>query len=278
MADKPVQPEPATPEVRNTSINNAIHDCSKKVEIHERQARRFMSFIIYTLLSFILFQLALFGLNAINIGRMKTFSDDWSGAETRLRNTLKKAEVYVGGIDTINEHLYLKNTINFTNPPAKKWVYKEILDSVISKLENEKKGIMNQKDSVYNELQVLPSRLEGSLIKLDGATIYIFYGIFILVFGVFTSLNRFHLKQASKYEHYMIAFQRVRIAGNNPDFSDNVRASLLIDAFTYETRSSSKRIESPIPGHPTSDVGTALLNKIMDSLDVVLKPKSERAT
>jgi hypothetical protein len=106
---------------------------------------------------------------------------------------------------------------------------------------------------------------------------YISYAIFILIFGVFTSLYRFHLKEISKHEHYLIGFQRIRIAGVNSStkYDDEVKISLTKNAFYYESegkaKQSDKSIESPIQGHPASDIATNLLNKILEKFE--FKPK-----
>jgi hypothetical protein len=104
---------------------------------------------------------------------------------------------------------------------------------------------------------------------------YVLYGVFILIFGVTTSLYRFHLKEISKQEHYLVGFQRIRIAGVNSTtkYDDEVKVSLTKDAFTFNENAprKDKLIESPIPGHPSSDIATELLNKLLDKFDLTAK-------
>ena len=129
---------------------------------------------------------------------------------------------------------------------------------------------------------VLERVIDPEKLRLDPAisntVIYILYGLFLLVFGVITSFYRFHLKEVAKFEHFLFGFERIRIAGNNSStgFDDEVKISLSKDAFTPETKiytkDKKKQMESPIPGHPTSDVLTAMLNKILENVEV--KPKN----
>jgi hypothetical protein len=108
---------------------------------------------------------------------------------------------------------------------------------------------------------------------------YILYAIFILVFGVLTSLYRFHLKEISRQEHYLIGFQRIRIAGQNSTtkYDNEVNKSLTKDAFYFESGTKTKNqkyIQSPLQGHPSSDIATDILNKIIDKFDLI--PKTEK--
>ena len=102
----------------------------------------------------------------------------------------------------------------------------------------------------------------------------------ILVIGVFTSLYRFHQKEIAKNEHYKLGFLRIRIAATNNEhdgFKDDVRSSLTLNAFTIPSDGlfdrKDKKIDSPVPGHPTSDITTGLVNKLLESVDVVFRPK-----
>ena len=108
----------------------------------------------------------------------------------------------------------------------------------------------------------------------------VLYALLILVFGVFTSLYRFHLKEIAKYQHYLLGFMRIRIAANNSEngFNTEVRQSLTNEAFSYDTKTpligKDKKIENPLPGHPSADIGTLILNKLIDSMEIVTKKKN----
>lgn len=119
-------------------------------------------------------------------------------------------------------------------------------------------------------------------IALDTSWIYIVAGFIIMVFGVFMSIYRFHLKEAAKYEHLHIGFLRIRVAGNNTKtgYQSEVRKSLTENAFQFETNSTflntSKKVNNPLPGHPTSDISTLILNKLLDNVDFKKKDKSSQ--
>lgn len=102
---------------------------------------------------------------------------------------------------------------------------------------------------------------------------YILFATFILVFGIIASYYRYHIKEASKFEQYHIGFLRIRIAGNNSStgFEDLVKESLTKDAFNFDI--SRKKIENPLPGHPTSDIASTLINKILDNFELKQKAK-----
>lgn len=105
--------------------------------------------------------------------------------------------------------------------------------------------------------------------------LYVFVAVFVVVFGVMMAIYRFHLSEISRSEQLKVGFMRIRIAANNyqnEGFSTEVRTALTADAFTYQT-GKDKKIESPLPGHPSSDVGTLLVNKLIDNVELNLKSK-----
>lgn len=111
--------------------------------------------------------------------------------------------------------------------------------------------------------------------------IYILFAFVIMVFGVFMSIYRFHLKEAAKYEHLQVGFLRVRVAGNNTKvgYQSEVRISLTENAFNFElsnmsrTVGTNKTVANPLPGYPTADVSTLLIKKLLDNLE--FKKKEE---
>lgn len=133
--------------------------------------------------------------------------------------------------------------------------------------------------SIATDSNIKANLSSNTMESIENNTSYILYGISILVFGVFTSFYRFHLKEISKYEHYMFGFIRIKIAGNNSKYGydTEVRKSLTNEAFSHELKSSfmnkEKKVESPMPGHPTLDLSSAIINKVIDSLDVIIKKK-----
>ncbi len=108
--------------------------------------------------------------------------------------------------------------------------------------------------------------------------LYALVGVFIVVFGVLMAVYRFHLNEVAKAEHNKIGFMRIRVAANNNElvgFQSEVRKSLTDGAFDYTAPSimggKGKNIESPLPGHPTSDVSTVILSKLLEGLEVKRK-------
>jgi hypothetical protein len=118
---------------------------------------------------------------------------------------------------------------------------------------------------------------KGTVNNTSDLSDYILYGIFILIFGVTASFYRFHLKEISKQEHYLTGFHRIRVAGNNSKtkYDDEVKISLTRNAFEFES-SKNEKVVNPIPGHPTSDLASTLLNKILDKLE--FKEKKENGS
>ena len=99
-----------------------------------------------------------------------------------------------------------------------------------------------------------------------------------MVFGVLMAVYRFHLTEIARAEHNKLGFMRIRVAANNYEkigFQTDVRASLVNGAFNYDSQPmvSPKRkvVESPLPGHPSSDISTMLINKMFEGLEVKRK-------
>ncbi|WP_397535875.1 hypothetical protein [Roseateles sp.] len=105
--------------------------------------------------------------------------------------------------------------------------------------------------------------------------------IFMIVFGVLMSVYRFHLNEVAKAEHYRLGFLRVRVAAHNvtAGYQSEVRQALTDQAFNHTTQNGifkTKLVESPLPGHPTSDFAALLLDKILARFDIVEKKKDEK--
>lgn len=129
---------------------------------------------------------------------------------------------------------------------------------------------------------IFPTRLFLEASRVPAQVPYIFAAIFVVVFvvvfGVLMSIYRFHLIEISKAEHNRLGFMRIRVAANNADkdgFQSEVREALTQNAFEYST-GKDKKVESPLPGHLTSDISTALINKLMSNIDVKLKKDAKQ--
>ena len=102
--------------------------------------------------------------------------------------------------------------------------------------------------------------------------------VFVFVFGVLMAVYRFHLNEVARAAHYKIGFMRIRVAANNHDnegFLTEVRQSLTDRAFDFSPSSvlggKGKQVESPLPGHPSSDLSAMLLNKLLEGVEVKKK-------
>lgn len=228
-------------ESNQNSIDTAISVCNDKINVHRALANRFLFIVIALSLLFIGSQ------------GMKVFYETQRASDIRffyekLQNDLQNVK-----------NLYGYNLLDSLNPKQ------DTLDQI-------KTLVLLQRDLTINSMNKLKETLNSK--SSYGFDDFILYGIFILIFSIVTSFYRFHQKEVSKYEHYLIGFHRIGIAANNSPkkFEDQVRTALTREAFTYETSkglfSKEKKIESPIPGHPTSDLATIMINRIFDAIEI----------
>lgn len=120
--------------------------------------------------------------------------------------------------------------------------------------------------------------LPKSLLSLPESLLYALAGLFVVVFGVLMAVYRFHLNEVARAAHYKIGFMRIRVAASNHDkegFHSEVRQSLTDKAFDFSPSSviggKGKQVESPLPGHPSSDLSAMLLNKLLEGVEVKKK-------
>jgi hypothetical protein len=231
-------------------IDLAISNCELQIGDHKVQSNRTFRQIIYSLIGLVV---VIFGINYINYYNQVHLSN-------LLRDSQQSSIQIYQDIETFN-HTLLDESSSYSRDTALR-----------ARLQNDFSKYMKN----------LPVEISSSSFKIDTTIQYFFYGIFIFIFGVFTSFYRFHLKEISKYEHFLFGLHRIRIAGNNSQkgFDDEVRTSLTKDAFANEARtgvfSKDRRVESPIPGHPTSDFASMLFNKVLESIDFTAKKKEEK--
>jgi hypothetical protein len=181
----------------------------------------------------------------------------------------------------IKQYLLGDRTITIVGSGSDNNYIRELNDSVINNSSQYdsliSKAITFQKLLNAKNEQDISFRKSIEKVEKVSFSDYISYSIFILFFGVFTSFYRFHMKEISKQEHYLIGFQRIRIAGVNSKtkYDDEVKIALTKNAFYYESDvknlQTKKKLESPIQGHPASDLSTVLINKMLDKFD--FKPK-----
>ena len=179
-----------------------------------------------------------------------------------VRNYYGIKEYSTNPIDTSNNFINKLNAIDTLS------VLK--YDSAISKAIAYQK-LLNTKE------EIKLATLKSSTNQKTDLSSFILYGVFILIFGVLASFYRFHLKEISRQEHFLLGFHRIRIAAVNSStkYDDEVLKALTKDAFYLHTQaqSSKSKVESPILGHPGSDAATTILNKLLEQIEVRLKPK-----
>jgi len=114
--------------------------------------------------------------------------------------------------------------------------------------------------------------------KIPDVVLYGLFAIFVVVFGVLMAVYRFHLNEIARSEHYKMGFMRIRVAANNYEkggYNSEVRESLTTNAFSYQASSvfsnKDKKVDSPLPGHPTSDLTAVILNKLLDGMEIKKK-------
>lgn len=113
---------------------------------------------------------------------------------------------------------------------------------------------------------------------------YLLFGSFVTVFAVLMATHRFHLSESSRMNHIRLGFMRVRVAGRNTKLAwqSEVRQALTAGAFPTADAPSGlnltkakPQVESPLPGHPVSDLSTQILNKVLERLEVSVKARGD---
>lgn len=112
---------------------------------------------------------------------------------------------------------------------------------------------------------------------IPDVVLYVFLAIYTLTFSILMAIYRLHIGEAARLQHYKVGFMRIRVAGSNPStgYQSEVREALTKNAFEYISKPEAKgKVTSPLPGHPGSDFSAALVNKFLDSVEVVTKKKT----
>lgn len=171
---------------------------------------------------------------------------------------------------------------NAPDEDVKKW--QALKDETTTQLSEAEKALLEKSNSTRAELEAA----KAALAKYTPAPLISkelmlgFVGLSVLIFSVFTGMYRFHQKEIAKNEHHKLGFTRIRIAANNADregFKDEVRTALTLNAFSVPADSlfgnKEKTVESPVPGHPTSDLAAGIVNKLLEQVEIVLQPKAK---
>ena len=127
-------------------------------------------------------------------------------------------------------------------------------------------------DQLCGELSsnILLQLRTAEVVSLRDKSILVFsFAIFTLVFGVLMAIYRHHLIEISKCQYFRIAFMRIEAATDdilNGEDKSVLKSSLADRAFDYRSGKETK-IEGPLPGHPTSDATTAIINRLLELLE-----------
>jgi len=221
-------------EKASTSTDKAIARCEEIISSHSKQARSLLLILLAVTYIFLAIILIPFILKS-------KYSED-----------SKKP------ISFTNENTFIAKLNTLDTLSSSKY------DSLMSKAISYQK-LLNEKIS-----QVSSNNTEEK--EKSNVLEYILYGVFVLTFSVLASLYRLQLKEISRQEHYLIGFQRIRIAAMNSKYDQIIKVALTQNAFEFDLEKGKKdRIQSPVKGHPGSDITTEVLNKILDKLDIKSK-------
>jgi len=246
----------------SNSIDTSIEDCKNRIRIYESRANLTFGLLVFTIVFF---------------GLSFYFSHKVEGENTRI---ISEA---ISQIDIVNDSFNSESKLVTDAlykishmPSSDQFALRSAAEDSTSALSRRIKTILSKFESNSEKLKDASNNLNKAYSDI------IFYGVFVLFFGVITSFYRYFLKEMSKYEHYLFAMHRIRIAANNHDdgFGTEVRRALTSSAFDFSIEKDSvfKRkgnISSPIPGHPSSDALTLILNKILEPFEFVVKQKQK---
>jgi hypothetical protein len=255
-----------TTPVRDNTINEAIGWCEVAIKAHRRTAGTLMIIlgIVLGIFAFsFYYTVSLNNHNAVAIGsyvkRVDSLQADLAETQLKFGLSVQQFRAVVDSaakIPFMQKHAYDSNSF---------------IGSLIV-FNNRSESSRRHYDEVIRGLQSTNESLDKDIVPLDKSVLFIFYGVLIFAIGLLTSFYRFQIKEIAKYEQSRLALSRIRIAGNNYQngFADIVRQTLVKEAFahTAEPLGSKKgKIDSPIPGHPTADLATLLINKIFESVE-----------
>lgn len=251
------------------TIDLAIENCEKNICDHKTKSQTFLRWgaffvaLFIILISFIVFS------HYYNQNRIESSISEARFLSGKIEKEIKRALEVVNYLK-MNHESYSQH-YSQNNSPSN---YIIAQDS-IAKLYYETSFLSDVSDSIKS----LPNRLSTSIITIGYPIQYAIAVFFVIFISITTSFYRFHLNEVSKYEQFMFGLYRIRIAANNSNtgFEDEVRISLARDAFSVDNKFSllrrEKKIESPIPGHPTTEFLTAILNKVLEGVEISSKKK-----
>jgi hypothetical protein len=270
------------PKEKTTTIDVAIDSCERKISEYKKQSSFFLLLIMTLILAVIMLTYALITSNkSVDLGE-KFFTKASKHNLTAHKLAVHYSEIT---LKTLKEQYQLQELIDHVNKEKNidtLWKYLKIHGEYASNHSKQTNKLSLIADSLLYNTDKLQRDIKDSFTtkptdNISNSIYLALYGLFVLVFSVTISLYRYCLKQISKIEHFYFGLLRIRIAGSNSKtgYDDYVKESLTKEAFSFEGQtgivSRSKQIESPIQGHPISDITTSIINKLLEGYE--LKPK-----
>jgi hypothetical protein len=266
-----------------TTIDHAIKDCRSNISRHTRAPliEVFFGLVLVAAVASVM----------INLAQIQGGENDQKRFELRSRVTDIQMEVR----RATDNYQYLLVDLKDAEPKVEE-AAKNIDDSASEKL----KTLKENADGLKKRIDLMKNRVDGAQKEFEEASKELaayrgkpiisdtmMYGagaLLVLIIGVLSSTYRFHLKEISKNEQYKMAFLRIRIAATNagtPGFDGEVRVALTNRPFDIQVEDSAslrhRKIESPMPGNPTSDLGTSVINRLLDEIEIIFQPKEKTA-
>ncbi|WDE07822.1 hypothetical protein SG34_013610 [Thalassomonas viridans] len=266
---------------KENSLDEAINACESNIKAHRKASMMAIFCAIFLLAGLFLFtaQYAILTSGTSDSERLALLNDV---EEKELRITRLTEERYTDfSLERRQDELRVVISGLDEKPDDAKLIQSK------TNLEEEISGIIKKYDerliSYQSDLEDAQMRLDEYIPKpiLPNEIMLVLVSLTVIVISVFAALYRGHLNETTKNEHYLLGFYRVRIAANNAKlegFQDDVRTLLVNGAFSIpsEKRSIAKdKVDSPLPGHPTSEIATKVVNILLEKSGRIIKKSSD---
>ena len=257
------------------SIDSAIENCRDKIKEHKKQANYFLTTLILMIMIFTVLFALIFMKSDFESVKIDTLERSAINNLNSIKRNYETKDAIYKNQNKTNELINLINDTYETKNIDSLFKFIKSHDKVMTDFRKELLDINYKIDTSLTTTRNLAREIREENYpdnKIEINTFYyLIYGLFILIFGVVTSFYRYHLKEISKIEKYYFGFLRIRIAGNNSKtgYDDLVKSSLSYDAFSNPT--TDKKVESPIPGHPTFEIYANIINRLLDKLELKTK-------
>lgn len=247
--------------MEKTNLTDAIKHCEKNIVNHRMRATIFLIIMLTMIVVFSFGQYYYLIIENNNTKHLIERSDEIKTTIEELSFVSKEHERLISGAMNM-----IDDAIASSNSGAR---YQ--LDRIISDL----RADSSQINLAMHRVSRVSSILSNHTGVFPQNIIYIIYAIFIAIFGVTTSFYRFHLKEVSKYEHSQLGYYRIRLAidQSKTGFDDDIKFQIINNAFDIGSKVSKDKVESPLPGNPSSDIFAMLVNKLTELIDEIRKTR-----